>query len=255
MLSLLLQPTKMKILKYLFFFLLFLIVVGFIAVKVISEKEPKGQSGTQADQLANQVLQTLNKDAYDTIPYLQWEFFRAGQKYFWNKMDNQAIIEWADNKVIMDLDAVAGVSYAKGVKQEGDAHKALIDKAWSNWCNDSFWMIAPFKLFDPGTSREIVKLEDGRTGLKISYKSGGVTPGDVFLWELDKNSRPTGWKMWTSILPVKGIASAWSGWENHMGAMLSTKHTLLGKEVTMKNVKAGQSTSDFGYNDNPFKEL
>lgn len=245
----------MKILKYFFFFLLFLIIIGFVVVKGMSEKEPQGQAGNQADQLASEVMKALNKDAFDTIPYLQWEFFRAGQKYLWNKTENQAVIEWAENKVIMDLDAVNGVAYKQGVKQNGKAHDKLIQKAWSNWCNDSFWMIAPFKLFDPGTSREVVELEDGRTGLKITYNSGGVTPGDVYLWELDENNRPTGWKMWTSILPVKGIASAWDGWENHMGAQLSTKHTLLGKEVTMKNVKAGIDPTELGYTENLFKEL
>ena len=37
--------------------------------------------------------------------------------------------------------------------------------------------------------------------------------------------------------------------------MLSTEHALLGKSVTMKNVKAGNSWSEFGYDSDPFKSL
>ncbi len=242
----------MKILKIILSILLILAVLGFIAIKLFSESEPQGQTGTEADQLARTVMDNLNKDAFDAIPYLQWEFFRPGQKYFWDKKNNKAIIEWSDNKVIFDLDTYEATCFIDGQPAPADKIEEMKSKAWSNWCNDSFWMIAPFKLFDPGTSREVVDLEDGRTGLKVTYESGGVTPGDSYLWELDSNNRPTGYKMWTSIIPVKGMYASWDGWEDHMGAILSTKHTLAGKEVTMKNVKAGNSWADFGYTSDPF---
>jgi len=243
----------MKFLKILIAILLTLAVLGFIAIKIFSEAEPKGKTGSEADQLAKTVMEGLNKSAFDAIPYLQWEFFRPGQKYLWDKKNNNAIIEWNENKVIMDLDAYDGFCYINGQPAPDEKKDELISKAWSNWCNDSFWMIAPYKLFDAGTTREIVELDNGGKGLKISYISGGVTPGDSYLWELDDNNRPTGYKMWTQIIPIKGMYASWSGWEEHMGAILSTKHTLAGKEVSMKNVKAGTSWSDFGYEKDPFK--
>jgi len=221
----------------------------------MSEDLPVGKTGSDADQLAQAVMAGLNKKAFDQIPYLQWEFFRAGQKYFWDKGKNDAIIEWGDNKVIMDLDTQKAKTFAGGVLQQGENHNELKAKAWSNWCNDSFWMIAPYKMFDSGTTREVVQLEDGKPGskgLKITYASGGVTPGDSYLWYLDQNNRPYQWKMWTSILPVKGMKSSWGKWEDNGGAILSTKHDLMGKEVMMKNVKAGTSWEEFGYKSDPF---
>lgn len=243
----------MKILKILLSLLLILAVAGFIAIKLFSESEPDGQTGSEADQLAQTIMTNLNKEAFDAIPYLQWEFFRPGQKYLWDKKNNKAIIEWSDNKVIFDLDAYNAKCFMDGQPAPADKIEELKSKAWSNWCNDSFWMIAPYKLFDPGTSREVVNLDDGRKGLKVTYQSGGVTPGDIYLWEIDSNNRPTGYKMWTSIIPIKGMYSSWGGWENHMGAILSTKHSLLGKEVSMKNIKAGNNWSDFGFTSDPFK--
>ncbi len=246
----------MKIVKFLLILILVLAIGLFIFTKVASEDLPTGKSGSAADQLAEEVMLRLNKPAFDSIAYLQWEFFRAGQKYLWDKQNNNAIIEWGDNKVIMDLDTQQAQSYTSGVQQSGDEHEKLKAKAWSNWCNDSFWMIAPYKLFDKGTTREIVPVDDGQPGdqgLKITYVTGGVTPGDSYLWYLDKDLRPYKWKMWTSILPVKGLGTTWSGWEEHGGAILSTAHTLAGQDVTMKNVKAAKTWSEFGFSEDPFQ--
>jgi len=245
----------MKFLKFLLFLLLGLGLAGFIAIKALSEKQPDGTGGAPADKLAQEVMDGLGKDAFDRIPYLKWEFFRAGQKYLWDKKENKALIEWGDNKVLMDLDAQTGVSYTGSKQQEGEAHNKLMQKAWSNWCNDSFWMIAPYKLLDPGTTREIIKLEDGRTGLKVSYNSGGVTPGDAYLWELDDNNRPTGYKMWTQIIPLQGMYASWEGWQDHMGATLSTVHKLAGKEASMKGVQAGNSLEELGFPSNTFDTI
>jgi len=246
----------MKFLKILLILIALLFVLGFIAMKMMSKELPTGQSGSAADALAIEVQSKLNKAAFDTIPYLRWEFFRPGQKYFWDKKANKAIIEWGKNKVIMQLDSQEAISFSDGVRQEGAAHEKLKAKAWSNWCNDSFWMIAPFKLFDPGTTREIVSIPDSdKQGLKITYRSGGVTPGDAYLWELDDNKRPVAWQMWTSILPVQGMGSSWTGWEEHGGAWLSTQHSIAGKAVSMKGVKTGNNWSEFGYESDPFTAL
>ncbi len=228
-----------------------LILIGFIAMKYFSEELPQGQSGTEADKVANLILTAVNKPAFDSINYLRWEFFRPGQKYFWDKENNDVIIKWAENEVHMDLNTQQARCLANGEVQTGASHDKLKQKAWSNWCNDSFWMIAPFKLFDTGTTRELVTTDKGQ-GLKVTYVSGGVTPGDSYLWSYDENYRPTGWKMWTQILPIDGLYTSWANWEDHGGAMLSTAHTIAGKEMLMKEVKAGQHWSEFGYKKNPF---
>lgn len=245
----------MKFLKYLIIILIVLAIIAFIAIKVISDPLPEGKSGSDADKWVQQIQTKLNRPAYDTLAYLKWEFFRPGQKYLWDKQRNLAVIEWAGNKAIMNLTSQVAITYADGVQQEGDAHEALKQKAWSNWCNDSFWMFAPFKMNDPGTSREIVELEEGGKGLKISYSDGGVTPGDSYVWMIGDDNVPTGYRMWTSIIPVQGMYSGWSGWESHKGVLLSTKHDLLGKEVEMSGVAAGHTLEEVGYSNDPFAQL
>ncbi|MDB4439095.1 hypothetical protein N9176_02480 [bacterium] len=48
----------------------------------MSEPKPDGKPGAEADALATEILSVINKSAFDTLPYLRWEFFREGQKYF-----------------------------------------------------------------------------------------------------------------------------------------------------------------------------
>lgn len=246
----------MKFLKYLFILIILLAIVGFIAMKAMSEKEPQGQTGSEADALADKVMAKLNKPAFDSIPYLSWEFFRLGQKYLWDKRNNRAIIQWGDNEVHMNLNTQEAICLSGGkLISDGEENEAMKSTAWSNWCNDSFWVIAPFKMKDPGTSREIISIDDPNQkvmGLKVSYSSGGVTPGDAYLWTIGEDLVPTGWKMWTQILPVQGLATPWSGWEEHGGALFSTKHKIMGKQVSIKDLKAGTSWKDFGYTQDPF---
>ena len=134
-----------------------------------------------------------------------------------------------------------------------DKKDELIKKAWAMWCNDSFWMFAPFKVFDPGTKRTVVKTKDGQKGLMVTYESGGVTPGDAYLWLLDDNNIPSGYKMWVSIIPIKGMHMSWENWKTLKGGSkvsLTHKSPLLSFE--MKGVEEGSSPSSFGFSNSVF---
>ena len=176
-----------------------------------------------------------------------------GHKYLWDKKGNNAVIEWDDKKVILNLDKIEGIAYKKGIQLEGEVKSKMIQEAWSFWCNDSFWMFAPFKVFDPGTSRSIVNTENGEKGLMVTYDSGGVTPGDGYLWLLDENNIPTGYKMWTSIIPIKGIHISWENWKTLKGGSklaISHKSTLL--SFDMEGVEEGDTPSELGYPNDVF---
>ena len=234
--------------------ILLLLAVGVVAcTKIISKDLPEGTTGTEADALAQDMLNALNISAWEQIRYLRWSFFGGSHHYHWDKLENIAIIEWKKNKVILDLDQVDGLAMNDGGIVEGDAKKKMIDKAWNFWCNDSFWFCAPFKVFDPGVKRYVVK-QEGKKGLRVSYESGGVTPGDSYIYWLDENNRPESWQMWTQVLPVQGVKNSWAGWiELPGGAMISTAHGGLGLEAKLSNVAGGMQLSEIGLSDGAFE--
>jgi hypothetical protein len=241
-----------KLLKFLATALLTISIIAAIALFVISEKKPEVKLGSEADKLATEVLKAINKDAFDTLKYLQFDF-GGRQKYFWHKPSNTALIEWKENKVIVQLDSLKSKVLVSNNIIEGEKAKELTNDAWSHWCNDSFWMLAPFKLYDPGTERSIVE-KDGAKALMIKYSSGGVTPGDEYLWYLDENNIPTKYQMWVKIIPIGGTEATWENWITlKNGAKVSTLHKMKVFDLIMSDVKEGDHYSEFGYTEDPLK--
>lgn len=242
----------MKKMKWFGILLLLLAICTVTCAKVMSEDLPTGTKGEQAESLAQDMLNALNKSAWDDTRYLKWTFFGGGHKYHWDKEENIAIIEWKKNKVIMDLDQVDGLAMSGGEKVEGDKKIKLINKAWSNWCNDSFWFCAPYKIMDKGVERSVVE-KDGKKGLMVSYTSGGVTPGDSYLWWLDENNIPESWQMWT-VVPIKGVSVDWKDWTTlSTGAKIAASHgKLLGMEAKLTDIAGGNQLSDIGLNAGAF---
>ena len=112
----------------------------------------------------------------------------------------------------------------------------LIEKASNYFYNDSFWMFAPYKIFDKGVERKIIK--NNKNALLVTYTSGGITPGDTYLWLLNDDGKPKAFKMWTSILPINGLEASWSNWTTtESGAQLPTFHKLLFLGLEIDGIK------------------
>ena len=191
------------------------------------EKLPQGESGERADALAMQMMESLNYAAWEQTEEVSWTF-KGMHTYTWNKTENVVNVKWDENEVQLEPESISGV-VMKAEAYSANEVQALIKTAWDYFNNDSFWLCAPFKVFDPGTERSIVQLKDGGEGLMVTYTSGGTTPGDSYLWILDENHRPVAVKMWVSILPIGGIEFTW---ENYLalesGALIAKDHFLLG---------------------------
>jgi len=245
----------MKYLKWLGIIILTLMLLGVIGICAVSEEEPLGAPGTKADELAQSVLEALNYEAFKELRYIQWTFFGGKHHYKWDKHDNVAEIKWDKNKVVMQLDSKEAIVSQDGKPITELVYKnALINEAWKYWCNDSFWMFAPFKLFDPGTERSVVNLDSGKQALKIHYASGGHTPGDTYLWELNDQNIPVSWKMWTSILPIDGAEFTWEDWQSlEGGAKISVLHSSPVIDMKMKQINSGNSLAELNWPAETFK--
>jgi len=220
-----------------FFTLPTLLLYGFMYLKY-DEALPTGTQGEKADQLATQMLKALNEDAYLNTDYIEWTF-KGQHHYKWYKAEKTCEVYWDDFTVILDLENHDN-SKVFVAKQEYDGIEKhdYIHKAESYFNNDSFWLVAPYKVFDTGVERRLVKTEANKDALLITYTSGGTTPGDSYLWHMDANGKPKSFQMWVGILHIDGLEATWNNWTTtDSGAQLPTFHKLLFLGLEMGDVK------------------
>lgn len=226
-----------KVLKIIGIGLAVIIALMTMAYLMLNEEMPVGKAGAEADALAESMMESLNHEAWVNTSTISWTF-RGGHHYEWNKAEDLVTVSWDEHEVILNTVVQSGV-VSNGQKYSYTEANELIKTAFDYFNNDSFWLAAPFKVFDPGTQRSIVSLEDGREGLMVTYTSGGSTPGDSYLWVLDENDRPVAIKMWAQILPVGGMEFSW---ENYLtlpsGAMVAQDHIGIGgMNVKIENIE------------------
>ena len=225
------------IFKYIKFFFLFIIVAGGIYYFANNESLPEGKKGKEADALANKMLKAIDNDTYKNTQILEWSF-RGKHFYKWQKQENIVTISWDKNKVILHTnEPQKSTIFVEDIKLE---NTEILKKAITFFNNDSFWLIAPYKTFDAGTERRIVNY-NGKEALLVTFTSGGTTPGDSYLWILDKDFIPTSFKMWAKIIPIGGVYATWSDLKKTAsGIKLPTKHqlSLFGMELNMGEIKA-----------------
>lgn len=225
-----------KFLKILLGVLVVVFVAGVIFYFANNESMPEGTPSKEADELALKMVTAMNKEAFDTTEIIEWSF-RGKHFYKWKKQEGLVEVSWDDTKVTLDLEEPA--------KSQGPSEET-IQTALDYFNNDSFWLLAPYKVFDEGTERSIIDYE-GEKALLVSYTSGGSTPGDSYLWFLDENGLPTKYKMWVSIIPMGGVSATWTDWkEADSGIKLPTTHelSLFGIELNMGDVKAYNPNAD-----------
>ena len=221
-----------------FFAIILLLLVSVICFYYCANNEslPEGKQGIEADTLASKMLEALNYDAYENLDVLEWSF-RGKHFYKWYKKEHIVAVSWDNNKVILHTnEQEKSEVFINDIKIE---NKEVLSNAIAFFNNDSFWLVAPYKVFDAGTERRIVNYKN-KDALLITYRSGGTTPGDSYLWILNEKFLPTSYKMWTSIIPIGGVSATWSDWKNtKAGIKLPTQHklSLFGVEISMGEVK------------------
>jgi hypothetical protein len=204
-----------------------------LVIQWFSKPLPESITGPEADRLARDVQEALNITGYEALGEIQFSF--RDHHYLWNKTEERALVSWEDHQVDLILSEIENSKIIQGGKDSNRTD--LIEKAKAYFYNDSYWLVAPFKFFDPGVVRSLVETDNGSKALLITHTSGGVTPGDSYLWYFDENLIPTHFELWVSIIPIKGVSATWSSWVSKQDVLFSTFHKLGPLEITIGDLK------------------
>ena len=232
-------------------FILITLVMAWLA----NEPLPKGTPGAQADALALKMQQAVDVEAWNNTRFVRWSF-PGGHDYVWDKQAGLVQVKWGNKEVLLRTNGPSGKAWDNQQLLKGEAAEKAIQEAWGYFCNDSFWLNAPAKIFDPGTQRAVVNTETGKQALLVTYASGGVTPGDAYLWHLGPDGKPEQYEMWVSIIPIGGLNATWGNWKSlSTGAQIATTHDLGIYEMELTNVKGGNTLSAIDLEFYPFEAL
>ena len=228
-----------KLLKILGVLLAVLLVAFGCLYFMYNEKLPEGKTGSEADALAQKMLNSLNNEKYQNTRFLEWSFRGGAYEYQWDRQRSMVAVKWDDYLVQLDLiSPKSSIVFKNNERLNENKSAGLIEDAMDSFNNDSFWLVAPYKVFDKGTQRSIVPLEDGLSGLLVTYTTGGSTPGDSYLWILQPNGFPKSYKMWVKIIPIGGIEATWDDWAvMESGAFLPKTHQLGPLEISMGAIR------------------
>lgn len=217
---------------------------------------PKGTAGPAADALAARVESAVGIDAWNSLAVVSFHF--RDHQWLWDKARGVVQLTDGDGTVLIDTwDRGGFVVDDAGNDVTGDAAASRLTSAWAAFINDSFWLNPLATLRNSGATRELVTLEGedaGAAGLLVRYESGGVTPGDAYLFIVDDAGTPARWKLWVQILPIKGFETTFEDWVDVDGAKIATSHKAAGANISLNPVKGGKSVVDV-FGSDPFARL
>ncbi len=182
-----------------------------------------------AEQLAARIVKNAGYDDLHEVAQLDFAFvvkddgktvFEA--KHRWDLRNARSRIAWTDkagdrHEAWLDVDAKTAVGTKNGQLVAGLEAETLTEAAYRRYINDTYWLLMPLKLFDPGTSVEFEdKVTIGGTTyqiLRLSFDDVGLTPGDVYRLYIDDGGfRIHGWQM---LLQGRKDRPSYVTWEDY----------------------------------------
>lgn len=229
-------------------------VVGVASTAALSAPRPEAVPGADAEALTDRIEAAVDVAAWERTRAVAWTF--GGTEHLWDRDRHLSRQVRGNTVVLIDLNNRQGKVWKGDRELSGRKRDKALKAAWGSWANDSFWLNPLWKLRDAGTTRGIVPGENGEDALLISYSSGGVTPGDAYLWHVDSSGRPTRWQMWVKIIPIGGVDTTWENWQQlSTGAWVATEHDFGLVNLTLTDVRGAATLAELEPGADPFAPL
>lgn len=160
---------------------------------------PPGAPGDEAEALAQKMLAAVGYDAWlNKTAAVSWTF-RGKHKHLWDRKRGYVQVEWEDHRVLFNKNTMRGVVYVGGRRVTDATHVAAdIAKANSYFVNDAFWLNPLFHIRSPGVKLSVVQ----PGSLRVDFTSGGVTPGDTYVFHTNADGMVTEMQLWVDVVPA-----------------------------------------------------
>jgi hypothetical protein len=181
----------------------------------------------KAQTLADAVVKASGGDNWTRVKAIRFTFnvlagtnLLMSAKHHWDLRAWTDTVTWKGKTITVNLAHPASDEDAK--------------EAYARWVNDSYWLLAPLKLRDPGVHVRWLG-SDKNDALEVSFDKVGLTPGDKYVFYIQRNtSLPYAWDYMPS--PEKKISGTWDEYKDFGGLKLSTEHKFGDKRIWFSDV-------------------
>ncbi|MEL7006457.1 MAG: hypothetical protein AAFN93_27575, partial [Bacteroidota bacterium] len=187
-------------------------------------------SDPKAIEIADKVMEAMGgQSAWDSLRYISWNFFGA-RDLVWDKQTGRVRIDFPrDSSVfLVNINTMEG----KVMRNEAivtDSLEKELQTAKSIWINDSYWLVMPFKLKDPGVTLTYAREYAVPSGeeydvLELNFEGVGNTPNNKYEVFVDRSDNLI--KQWSYFKDAaQDSVSAtwpWNNYQEYQGVMLSS---------------------------------
>ena len=155
--------------------------------------------------------------------------------------------------VYFNVNTKAGKAFVNGRPADPEKQAPMLENAYGRFINDTYWLLAPWKIFDPGVRLAYDgerPCPDGGTCdvLRLSFENVGLTPKDVYwLWVTrDGGRRMVQWQYVLGGAEEPPTTAAWKDWKTMGGVALSMDKPMSGQpvEIRFENVVVSPARQD-----------
>ena len=153
----------------------------------------------EAQVIANRVMDAMGgKENWDNTRYLRFSFF-GFRTHHWDKWTGRFRVSWTDRQskkdylILMNLNTKEGKAFVAGEEvTDAEELQELMTRGERAWINDTYWLLMPYKLQDPGVNLvyegEVTIDEKMYDKLHLSFNDVGVTTGDEYWAYINKET-------------------------------------------------------------------
>jgi hypothetical protein len=228
-------------------------VAGVLLMVVAAVSARAADRDAKADAIGRELIAAMGGEgAWDKARQFQFDFVvvKEGKEvarfsHAWDRYTGDYRLQGVDKAgapytVYFNVNTKAGTAFVNGVAAEGAERDKRIESAYERFINDTYWLLAPWKIFDPGV-RLAYEGEKPCPGggtcdvLKLSFENVGLTPKDVYwLWIAREGRRMVQWQYVLGGADEPPTTAAWKDWQKLGGILLSLDKPITGEPFEIR---------------------
>jgi hypothetical protein len=233
--------------------LLTILAVAALPLATRADVVPSDLAHQQAKAAGKALWNALGgDDGWNHARYLRFDWIveREGKRvvarsHYWDRFTGRYRVDGVDKEgaysVYFNVNSKEGDAWVAGKKLTDAAQKKKwVGDGYEAFINDSYWLLAPFKVFDPGVTLSDGGQDKGPNGeacdvIKLGFAGVGLTPKDVYWLYVDQKTHlVVEWKFVLGGENKPPSAYAWSDWKKVGSIQLASMRTAIGKPSVIR---------------------